>query len=488
MLKKLRYRLASLAILLLSLILTACGGQTAVSGTAATQINPTVTATIGQTQATVPATRPPNTVTPTRPTQTTPTAIVLPTATPVPATATAVPASPTPALPVNFTSGLAYKHLTTLVDDIGIREAGTPNHEKAGDYIESYFRSLNLRIERPQLSFDLLANRSAGVRFVSNGQPQEIKGTPLRFSTSGKFSVPLANAGLALNGALANGSLNGKIALIERGQNTFGEKVKNAKAAGALAVIIYNNSDSALNGTLGQSFDLAVLGVSKAEGQTLVALANQNAQIEFNVEIVNEKRNFTNVVGIRPALTPNSANAPVLIIGGHHDSVPAGPGANDNGSGTAITLELARVLQTKYPNFELRFIAFGAEEYGLHGSAEYVKNLSNAERTRIKAMLNIDMVAVGNTLYFGGDKTLVQLAFGAANEVGAGNPQGMSADANGSSDHAPFAQAGIPVLFFYRGEDPNYHKATDTSDKIDPNRLGIIGNIAVKVLDGYTNN
>lgn len=465
-------------LMLFNLFLVACGGATA---TTSGQIVPTATPTLRQT-ATVAPTR---TVQPTatRAVQATPTPIVLPTSTPLPPSPTPTPPPP------NFDENVAFKHLQVLVNDIGVREAGTPNHEKAGDFIENYFRSLKLQTQRPLSSFDSLIDRGSGLKLTANGQTEQIKGSSLRFSTNIKVTAPLAKAGQALNGSLTAGSLQGKIALIERGGITFADKAKNAKAAGAIAVIIYNNQAGELNGTLGSDVGMPVIGVNQAEGQKLLVFADQNAMVEFTVDIAVEKRNFSNVVGIRPALTPKSPNPPVLIIGGHYDSVPAGPGANDNASGTVIVMELARVMQTKYPDVELRFIAFGAEEFGLYGSADYVKNLSQAERARVKAMLNIDMVAVGNTLYFGGNNTLVQLAFAGASEVGAGDVQAMpNSLVNGSSDHAPFAQAGISVLFFYRGEDPNYHQPTDTSDKIIPSRLGLVGNIVIKVIDSYVIN
>ena len=152
-------------------------------------------------------------------------------------------------------------------------------------------------------------------------------------------------------------------------------------------------------------------------------------------------------------------------------------------SGTAVVLELARVLKNKYPNYELRFIGFGGEEIGLIGSTEYVKGLNEAERKRIVAMVNIDMIAVGDTMQLEGSPELTKLAFGAASEVGVGNVQGTPPEFAGASDHAPFISAGIPALFLNRQTDPNYHRAGDTRDKVQARYLELTGQIVIKVIE-----
>jgi len=109
--------------------------------------------------------------------------------------------------------------------------------------------------------------------------------------------------------------------------------------------------------------------------------------------------------------------------------------------------------------------------------------MSEAELKRVVAMINIDQVAVGRTLYLGGDQNLTRLAFAAAKDTGAGDVQPLPAALTGASDHASFAQAGVAVLFLNRGDDPNYHQPADTADKVQPELLGIAANTVIKVID-----
>jgi len=170
------------------------------------------------------------------------------------------------------------------------------------------------------------------------------------------------------------------------------------------------------------------------------------------------------------------------VIGGHLDSVPAGPGANDNASGSATVLELARALAARDYPYTLRFVLFDAEELGLYGSQHYVSELTQAERRSIVAMINLDMVGVGQAWRFGGADPLVQEALGAAIDLGV-QALPMRGQLNSSSDHASFMAVGIPSLFLYRTEDPNYHTANDRADFVDPAALEQAGIIALRVLD-----
>ena len=122
-----------------------------------------------------------------------------------------------------------------------------------------------------------------------------------------------------------------------------------------------------------------------------------------------EQRSGTNVVAELPG---SRADAGTVIFTAHLDSVPAGPGANDNGSGSAVVLELAHELAQRSPAerpMTVRFALFGAEELGLFGSRYYVQSLTDAERQAIRADVNLDMVGVGDAWRFGGTDDLVQL-------------------------------------------------------------------------------
>jgi aminopeptidase S len=150
----------------------------------------------------------------------------------------------------------------------------------------------------------------------------------------------------------------------------------------------------------------------------------------------------------------------VVMAGGHLDSVTAGPGINDNGSGSAALLEIALTVasQNLDPGKRIRFGWWGAEERGLVGSTYYVNNLPATERSRIKAYVNFDMIGSPNPGYFvysasgqpSGSLALQQTL--EAPFAAMGVPTELTS-VGGRSDHAAFANAGIPVGGLFTGAE-----------------------------------
>ena len=184
------------------------------------------------------------------------------------------------------------------------------------------------------------------------------------------------------------GFVPGRIALVQRGGCSFALKVANAQTAGAAAVILFNQGDTdARSVTLGgitavpppgsafTTINIAVVGVSFAAGESLAQLGTT-----ATVAVVNDPQ--LNVLAESPGGDP----ANVVMAGAHLDSVAAGPGINDNGSGSGALLEVAEQLANVTPANKLRFAWWGAEESGLVGSIAYVNGLSQAERDRIAAV------------------------------------------------------------------------------------------------------
>ncbi|MGR3937282.1 M28 family metallopeptidase [Streptomyces sp. BRA346] len=145
----------------------------------------------------------------------------------------------------------------------------------------------------------------------------------------------------------------------------------------------------------------------------------------------------------------------VVFSGAHLDSVSAGPGINDNGSGSAAVLETALTVARSglKPTKHLRFAWWGAEELGMVGSRKYVNGLSSANRAKIDGYLNFDMIGSPNPGYFVyDDDTRIEGVFkdffatkGVATE--------RETEGDGRSDHAPFKNAGIPVGGLFSGAD-----------------------------------
>jgi Zn-dependent M28 family amino/carboxypeptidase len=273
--------------------------------------------------------------------------------------------------------------------------------------------------------------------------------------------------------------------------------VANAQAAGAAAVILFNQGNTEdRSGTLtnitavppaGSAFTtitIPVVGTSFAAGVSLA-----QAGTTATVAVINKPQ--LNVIGELEGRNDDN----VVMAGAHLDSVDEGPGINDNASGSAALLEIAEQLGKLKPENTLRFAWWGAEEAGLVGSTAYVNDLSQAERDEIALYLNFDMVGSPNYIFMVYDAD--ESTFEAPVPVPAGSiaiedvfesfytllgePYDDS-EFSGRSDYQAFIENGIPAGGLFTGAeevktaeqaaiwggtagaqfDPCYHEACDT--------------------------
>src|ERR671924_1498791 len=295
---------------------------------------------------------------------------------------------------------------------------------------------------------------------------------------------------------------SGAISLIQRGTCPFVQKLANAQAAGAVGVVLFNEGDSA--GRTNAGFrsgptDLAIPAVfsSFAVGKELYDAfqAGQNPTVHLQTNGVNVDRFFPQVIAETKQGDPNH----IVLAGAHLDSVPAGPGINDDGSGTSWQLELAEQIakQGTPPRHKIRFMWFGGEEDGLVGSQYYAANLSQAEANKIDVMIDTDMIASPNYVRFVYD--------GNGDELGPAGPEGsgtveevfkryfhergmatLPQAFDGRSDYVGFINRGIPAGGIFAGAevhktpeqvvvfggvageqfDPCYHEACDSVDTV----------------------
>jgi aminopeptidase YwaD len=164
---------------------------------------------------------------------------------------------------------------------------------------------------------------------------------------------------------------------------------------------------------------------------------------------------------------PGARRFPVLV-GGHMDSVPGSPGANDNASGVAVVLEVARLFAGTPQAEFVKFAAFGSEEFGDDGrhhvgSQVYVNRLGNAGRRWFAGMVSVDMVADGRPLIVGtagiGPEIVARTLHRKTDRMGIDVEYRTTCDC---SDNGPFERAGIPASFAWSGDEPNYHDPSDT--------------------------
>lgn len=291
----------------------------------------------------------------------------------------------------------------------------------------------------------------------------------------------------------------GNIAVIQRGACTFALKVQNAEVAGAVGVIIFNEGQPGRTGAFIGTLDGpgATVPVVAAAFDVGVDLAAGGVEVRMFVNAISEIRTSYNVL----AETQGGRDDRVVVVGAHLDSVPTGPGIQDNGSGSAAILEIALQMNELgiEPRNKVRFAWWGAEELGLLGSQFYVDNLSKREIKNISLNLNFDMIGSPNFVRFvydgngsdtplagpNGSKNIEQVFLDYfANEAGAlpTEPAAFS----GRSDYGPFIAAGIPAGGLFTGAngiktedqvgiyggtagdqyDPCYHLACDTFDNI----------------------
>jgi len=161
-----------------------------------------------------------------------------------------------------------------------------------------------------------------------------------------------------------------------------------------------------------------------------------------------------------------------IIVGAHRDAVSVSPGADDNGSGTAGVLEVARVLKDIETEMTFIFILFTGEEQGLNGSWHYA-NEAAANGDSIVAMINMDMIGYeGNlndvTIYHSPDATYAELYRDLADSLSGVSLTGHLSGTSGGSDHYPFQQNGYDVVFTIEYNfSPVYHSANDNSSYLD---------------------
>jgi Zn-dependent M28 family amino/carboxypeptidase len=302
-----------------------------------------------------------------------------------------------------------------------------------------------------------------------------------------------------------------EVALIQRGTCTFAQKAANAEGAGYDAVIIFNEGQEGrtdvVEGTLGApDFSVPVVGASFATGQELYA-ATQAGEVIVRVfaSTLSETRTTSNVI----ADTPQGRADRTVVVGAHLDSVPEGPGINDNGSGTATILEVALQMSKLgiEPTNRVRFAFWGAEESGLLGSEHYVESLSPGQLGNIALNLNFDMLGSPNFVRFvyDGDGSATPDDDSDDGPTGSGKiervferyfaAKGLPTDPtpfNGRSDYGPFIAEGIPAGGLFTGAegtktprqedvyggtsgepyDPCYHEACDD-----------ITNLSIRALD-----
>lgn len=182
-----------------------------------------------------------------------------------------------------------------------------------------------------------------------------------------------------------------------------------------------------------------------------------------------------------------------LLTGAHYDTVAGSPGANDNASGVAVLLEVARALGTRPAKLPVVLVAFGAEEgragphhQSLGGSQHYARGMSPEEARHLAAMINLDMVGRGDallpTLRINMKRGVHQRMLGIAGRLGVPAKEHLTPQV---SDSVPFASRGVETAWLWTGVEPSYHSPLDTPEKITPETLDWAGRLTLATIRSF---
>jgi Zn-dependent M28 family amino/carboxypeptidase len=408
-----------------------------------------------------------------------------------------------------------YAHLQKLqgIADAnnGTRAVGTPGFDASVDYVAGVLRGNGFDVQTPEFQAKVWEAGKPELRVAGNDVTARAMEYSLPTPPQG-VSGPLVAAPAEDTPGCAPADydglpVKGAVVLVDRGSCPFKDKQEIAAKLGAIAMVVADNVDEQRMGaTLGEDTDvkIPVVGVTKADG---AAIRANPGPTTLKLEASTKSVNARNVI----AQTKTGSTSDVVMVGAHLDSVPEGPGINDNGSGVAAVLETA-VQMGPSPDVKnaVRFAFWGAEELGTIGSKKYIESLGVDQLKDIALYLNYDMIGSPNPGYFTYDGDQSTVPSGAVPRVPEGSAgiertlvaylksagkTAQDTSFDGRSDYDAFTEAGVPSGGLFSGAeenktadqqklwggtadapfDPNYHKSTDTLEHIDKTALGILG-------------
>jgi Zn-dependent M28 family amino/carboxypeptidase len=321
---------------------------------------------------------------------------------------------------------IALQQIATLNDDT--REVFSPGYAESLDYVVQTLRDAGYNPKTTQFNYPVWTESkpavlnlvspapgktyrpgtaaddgSPNVDFITMANSPTVELSKAPVFPVGEIDDPPVGGGDSGCKAEDYAGVSGKVALVQRGTCSFVAKWQFAQAAGATGVIIYNEGNTPerqnpifVDNQPSPDATIAAVITSYTLGNDLLQAykAGKNPTVDFKVYGFFQDRFLNQVIAETRGGDPNN----VVVVGAHLDSVPEGPGINDDGSGTATLLAQAEELASGHYNLrqKIRFAWWGAEENGLVGSSYYAKTLSDAEVKKIDVMLDYDMLSSPN--------------------------------------------------------------------------------------------
>ena len=395
------------------------------------------------------------------------------------------------------------QHIQYLASDkLEGRRTGTPGEQKAIEYISNQFQQIGL-MPKATAGYNQLFEINEGKQInpqttlTIDGKSLLLKkdffpliispNVIIKAAASMALQEPATPWFFDVKELLENNVTNPHFNLEE----AIITSTKEAAKRGASAVFIFNSS----NKEDGLQFDgkekvetvsIPVIYIAKGAAKKYLSDESATLNVQLKVDITDKKRNGTNVIGYIDNAAPTT-----VILGAHFDHLGYGEdgnsteienkhqihnGADDNASGTAALIELARILKgSKLKNNNYLFIAFSGEELGLFGS-KYFTEHPTVDLNTINYMINMDMVGRLNDSThlitvggYGTSPSWEQIYHLSEKKKLYANDLAFHFDSSGTgpSDHTSFYLKNIPVLFYFTGLHQDYHKPTDDDDKIN---------------------
>ena len=384
-------------------------------------------------------------------------------------------------------SARAYDLTIMLAEDVSPRQSATEEELRGAMFLLEEMTELGYVVEiqdfevwdiSPSGSLEVLPLSDGGEPSVSfsrrDGDTPRIFFLPFEPLKSGQIRGEMVFAGFGDDDDFEGIDVEGKIVVMERGALLFEDKETNAADRGAIGLVVFNNEPPFyFGGRLAQEPEIFAGGVPLDDGMILREALEDGKSVSAEILVYpNGDGRSRNVIA---ELNNDISGDQVVVIGAHYDTTPWTQGANDNGSGVATALIVAEELSDIELPFDVRFVFFGSEETGLHGSFYYANDLLASEVARIEAMINLDVVATGELHAFG-DDLLTEYADGVGEVLDVDLKITEPFDW-GASDYLGFDERDVPYLMLYADDLRYINHPSDTIEHVDAAALG--GTVAI---------
>ena len=399
-----------------------------------------------------------------------------------------------------FLNNRSYAALEKICDEAGGRLLGSPQNEKAMGILKEELSKIGCEAKNENFKVPGWVRGEDAV-LMTSPTPRKLQTVALGYvNSTPEFTAKLIYAGYGFDGDYSGINASGKIVLVSQGTPPGKEPLLRYEAIdiaashGAEAILFINDNPGTLTlaGTgnfIGSATKIPAYSLTFEEGKWLVRLLERNIPVEIEMttrSYCKEVETSNTVVSFKGKVKSK------IVIGAHFDSWDVGQGGVDNGVGSAILFDVARLLKTYSPDnyYSIDLVWFNGEELGLWGSKRYTEM---HKQDSIIAMINMDMTgsptgfnAMGFNEFIPFFKDLV------LNLNGFNLTSGVVSSPGTNSDHMWFMFEGIPTFELQAHLDESmykyYHERGDTFDKVNKKYLSEAAAVVTITVEELANN